>query len=57
MSYLSASLTDVDTYILHNMRSKRQIEILESLKNGPLLKKDIPSSSLEKLLAVGLVNM
>ncbi len=53
--YLSASLTDVDTYILHNMRSKRQIEILESLKNGPLLKKDIPSSSLEKLLAVGLV--
>ena len=53
---LNASETVVENYINTNSKAKKQIEILELLLSGEeVLKKDINSSSLKKLLELDLV--
>ena len=47
---------DVSEYILNNPRKKKEIEILELLKNGKVLKSDITSKpSLRNLIINGIV--
>lgn len=45
----------LEQFIENNKRNKKQIEILELLKKGKVLKKDINGSSLKKLLELSLV--
>ena len=46
---------EIDEYIKNNSRAKKQIELLELLKNNKIEKKDINSSSLKVLLDKELV--
>lgn len=46
---------EINKYIINNERAHKQIEILERLKSGDILKKDLSSSSVKTLLEKGLV--
>lgn len=53
---LSKSIPEIDEYINKNIKNRRQVEILEELKDSEhILKKDLPASSLKKLEQLGLV--
>lgn len=52
---LNKSSEEIDDFILKNQRSTRMIATLEELKITKMLKKDIPSASLKKLLELSLV--
>ena len=45
----------IEEYINNNPRSKKQIDILNELKNKKILKKDLSSSTVKKLLELDLV--
>ena len=47
--------SDIDKYILEHKRNKREIEIIEILKNGEKLKSDINSLSLKHLIENNIV--
>ena len=46
---------DIEKYIIEHKRSIRELEIIEKLKTGDLLKSDINSSSLRNLISKGIV--
>ena len=52
---LNKDINEIDEYINNNQRSKKQIEVLNTLKNNKLNKKDISSSVLKILLDKKLV--
>lgn len=51
---LNKDIKTIDEYINNNQRSKAQVSILNKLKIGKILKKDL-SSSYKKLLEIGLI--
>jgi len=52
---LNVSFDEVDSYIKNNPRSLKQIEILEKLKNGKVLKKEFSASSVKVLLDKNII--
>lgn len=54
---LNKSAKEIDEFITSNKRGVKQNEILTSLKNGRVLKKEFPSSSVKRLLELGLIKI
>ncbi len=52
---LDQDIDTIDRYILGHQRSKKQIEILNILRDGRALKGEVNSSSLKTLIKLGLV--
>ncbi len=53
---ICASDDEVDNFINANLKkAKKQVELLELIRENPQIKKDINGSSLKKLLEIGLV--
>lgn len=54
---LNKSIEEIDEFIASNKRGVKQNEILNSLKEGRILKKEFPSSSVKRLLELGLIKI
>lgn len=54
---LNKSLLEIEEYISTHKSAKKQIEILNKLRDGRILKKELSGSSLNKLLDEGLVRL